>query len=37
MHILEYVTNIDDTESVETVFSYNIALIRSIIKCGNKL
>lgn len=30
-------TNIDDTESVETVFSYDAALIRSIIKCGNIL
>ena len=29
--------NEDDTEKVETVFSYNASLIRSIIKCGNKL
>eukprot|EP00703_Trepomonas_sp_PC1_P004102 JAP92504.1 Alcohol dehydrogenase [Trepomonas sp. PC1] len=37
IHILEYLTNVDDSQSVETTFAINISMIRSIIKCGNVL
>lgn len=37
MHMLEYMLFTEDPESVETVFSYDCAMIRSIIRCGDRL
>ena len=37
MHILDAITNINDSNTVETTFSIGISLIKTIIKCGNEL
>ena len=37
VHVLEQLTNIDDTESVETTYAIDIALIKTIIKCGDRM
>ena len=37
VHILEFMTNVEDPESVETTYAINVSLIKSIIKCGNAL